>query len=113
MYQPTHVITLLERAFYDSFSRVSWAIALAWIIFACVNGYGGPVNWFLSLTFWQPLSRISYCLYIVHLIIQLTIMSMVKTPVNFSDMNAVSIFVFININCFIWNNVFVDPQVLG
>lgn len=81
--------TKIESAFYESFSRVSWAIALSWIIFACVKGYGGPINWFLSLSFWQPFSRLSYSLYIVHFPIQLLMMAMAKSSVYFTDMNAV------------------------
>lgn len=33
--------TALESAFFLSFHRVGWAIGLSWIIFACVNGFGG------------------------------------------------------------------------
>lgn len=33
--------TTLEAAFYLSFHRVMWALGLAWVVFACVQGYGG------------------------------------------------------------------------
>lgn len=88
--QPSHGTTTLESSFHESFHRVGWAISLSWIIFACINGYGGPVNWFLSLPVWQPFSRLSYSLYIVHLPIQLYMVSLTKTNTHFSDLNAVS-----------------------
>ncbi|XP_044729189.1 O-acyltransferase like protein-like [Chrysoperla carnea] len=56
---------------YIVFSRTFWSIGICWIIFACYTGYGGPINWFLSLNMWTPLCRISYSVYLIHLIQQL------------------------------------------
>ncbi|XP_045485662.1 O-acyltransferase like protein-like [Pieris rapae] len=50
----------------DSFTRSIWSAALGWIIFMCVNGYGGPINQFLSMNLWKIPSRISYAMYLVH-----------------------------------------------
>lgn len=30
-----------ENIFYGSLSRLTWAIAVAWVVFACHNGFGG------------------------------------------------------------------------
>ncbi|XP_046748459.1 nose resistant to fluoxetine protein 6-like isoform X1 [Diprion similis] len=51
-------------------SRPFWSIAVAWIVYACTQGYGGPVTSFLSLPFFQPLSRFSYSIFLVHIGIQ-------------------------------------------
>ena len=56
-----------ERAFYNGFHRLAWAICLSWVILACVKGAGGPVNSILSWRAWVPLARMSYCIYLVHL----------------------------------------------
>ncbi|KAG4075102.1 hypothetical protein HA402_013497 [Bradysia odoriphaga] len=85
MHQPDYIATDLESAFYESFSRVCWAISLSWIIFACVHGYGGPVNWFLSLPQWQPLARLSYSIYLLHLPIQLLIVASSRTQLIFTE----------------------------
>lgn len=79
----------MGSAFYESISRVSWAAALAWLVFACNNGLGGPVNWFLSLSAWQPFSRLSYTIYLVHLPVQLVLAAQVRTGTFFSDTQAV------------------------
>lgn len=89
MQQPDYPGTVLESAFYESFSRVCWSISLSWIIFACIHGYGGPVNWFLSFPQWQPLARLSYSIYLVHLPIQLLLAASSRTQLNFSDFLAV------------------------
>lgn len=57
--------SIMDDALYNVFSRLLWAIALSYIIFACVHGYGGPGNWFLSLKIWQPIARLSYSMYLV------------------------------------------------
>ncbi|XP_046626310.1 nose resistant to fluoxetine protein 6-like isoform X3 [Neodiprion virginianus] len=50
--------------------RPFWSIAVVWIVYACTQGYGGPVTGFLSSPFFQPLSRISYSIYLIHVGIQ-------------------------------------------
>ncbi|XP_033748135.1 nose resistant to fluoxetine protein 6-like [Pecten maximus] len=57
---------LAVSAFYISCSRLSWSIAIAWVIYACATGYGGPVNIILSWKVWAPLGRLTYCAYLVH-----------------------------------------------
>jgi len=38
----------LDAAFYAGFHKLGWSMGIAWIIWACVNGYGG--NSFKLLT---------------------------------------------------------------
>lgn len=89
MYVPNSQNTIVESAFYESFNRVAWVISLSWVIFACVNGYGGPIAWFLSFPQWAPLARMSYSIYLVHFPIQMLIATSAKTQAHFSDLYAV------------------------
>lgn len=90
----------LSVAFWNAFARPVWGLCLSWIIFACVKGYGGFINSFLSHVFWQPLARLSYSLYLIHLIVMLKMKSSSKETIFFSDYTAVSrlngIKIFIN-----------------
>ncbi|XP_057365085.1 nose resistant to fluoxetine protein 6-like [Daphnia carinata] len=52
--------------FYGSLHRTAWAIAVAWIVYACTRGYGGFVNRLLSWKGFLPLSRLSYCVFLIH-----------------------------------------------
>ncbi|KAK3084177.1 hypothetical protein FSP39_009594, partial [Pinctada imbricata] len=54
---------------YGSLSRFAWGVALAWVVFACSIGCGGPINAFLSLSIWKPLGRLTYSVYLVHPIV--------------------------------------------
>nr|CAD7393862.1 unnamed protein product [Timema cristinae] len=65
--QPDYVYDRLACSFYFALFRTCWALGVAWIVFSCVAGYGGPVNKLLSWKGWIPLSRLTYCIYLVHL----------------------------------------------
>ncbi|XP_059481439.1 O-acyltransferase like protein-like [Neocloeon triangulifer] len=57
----------VAAAFYSSTHRILWSCSLSWLIFACHKGFGGPINKFLSLKVWVPLSRLTYCVFLTHL----------------------------------------------
>lgn len=75
---------------YHSISRITWSMALAFIIYACHFGYGGPINWFLSLPGWQPFSRLTYAIYLLHMPMMLLVGGQSRTSHYFSELNAVS-----------------------
>jgi hypothetical protein len=77
----------VEAAFFAALHRVAWAVGIGWIIWACVNGYGGiffilrksiefhvfvsgPVNSILSWKYFLPMSKLSYCAFLVHVDVQ-------------------------------------------
>jgi len=66
----------LDFMFYQGLFRTAWGFALAYLIFMCVKGYGGPINTFLSWGFWAPLAKISYSCYLVHILVVIWQVSM-------------------------------------
>ncbi|KAG7306514.1 hypothetical protein JYU34_009154 [Plutella xylostella] len=74
----------LLNNFSNSFKRTIWSVAVGWLIFACAHGYGGPINWFLSLTVWKFIARISYAMYILHYPMQFLKASTIVAPQHFS-----------------------------
>lgn len=85
--------SVFHAAAYESLKRVSWSIALAWIVFACHFGFGGIVNSILSHPIWQPLGRLNYCMYLVHITVQTINFGTVRTDAYFSDYRLVSSFI--------------------
>nr|XP_034194410.1 O-acyltransferase like protein-like isoform X2 [Osmia lignaria] len=70
-------LTPIMSAAYSSLSHSIWALGLSWIVVACSTGYGGYVNSILSAPILYPVSRITYCAYLVHpLVIRLTAMNL-------------------------------------
>jgi hypothetical protein len=53
-------------AFYVSVGHTAWGFALIWITLSCAWGYGGIVNSILSYRGFFPLSRLTYCAYLIH-----------------------------------------------
>ncbi|XP_045447505.1 O-acyltransferase like protein-like [Melitaea cinxia] len=70
--------------FINSFMKLIWSVGLSWIIFACVKGYGGPINWFLTLSMWKLPARISFAMYLYHYPLTFIISGTILTPSHFS-----------------------------
>lgn len=85
-YQNNPNLMPLHYGLYDALSRVSWSIALCYVIFACVHNAGGPVNWFLSHPWWLPLSRLSYALCLVHYPILIVTMFTIKSSPHYNEL---------------------------
>lgn len=81
-----HVSYLLNAA-YNALSRSSWAMSLAWIIFACHNGGGSFVRWFLCLSIFKPLARMSLSIYLTHRLHQILSVASMKLPYYLSVLN--------------------------
>ena len=82
-----HVPHKFENVFYITFSRFAWSLGLALLVFTCHYGYGGPINWFLSLKFWIPLSRLSYNAYLLHPLILTVIFGTERKIIYYQDYN--------------------------
>lgn len=72
----------VESAAYVALSHTAWALAISWVVISCVTGYGGPVNAILSSKMFAPLSRLTYCAYLVHPLIMLSAMAHMDGPIH-------------------------------
>ncbi|XP_075974562.1 O-acyltransferase like protein-like [Anticarsia gemmatalis] len=70
--------------FMNSFMRPAWACAISWLIFACVHGYSGPINWFLSLDVWKVPAKLTYGMYLLHYPFMFSFNATMITPKYFS-----------------------------
>ncbi|KAF1752472.1 hypothetical protein GCK72_019027 [Caenorhabditis remanei] len=61
--------SIFSRASFYNFHRIGWAFFICWVVGANHMGWSGPINNFMSHPIWQPLGRLSYCAYIVHLVV--------------------------------------------
>ena len=85
-------INSFSRVSYGSFNRLAWSIAVGWLIFSCVHGYGGPVNKFLSWRAFTPLSRLTYVVYLVHLNYMFTWKDTLRKPIYYTDLDHVQFY---------------------
>ncbi|VDO20156.1 unnamed protein product [Brugia timori] len=71
MYGLYPILTNLEwkiyYLIYGALHRTTFAVAIAWLIYACHNGYASFINTFLSFKLFLPLSVLCYSVYLNHL----------------------------------------------
>ena len=91
-----HELSQAENVSYFMFSRFTWAVGLALMVFACHNGYGWVINDFLSMKFWIPLSRLTYTAYLVHPIVLTVIFSSLRDPITYTD-NTLAVYAIANV----------------
>ncbi|KAF4530379.1 hypothetical protein B566_EDAN018501 [Ephemera danica] len=64
-YQSWYEYGKIDSGFYNGFSHLGWVLGVSWVIFACSQNHGGPIDSILSWQGWLPFSRLSYCAYLV------------------------------------------------
>lgn len=85
--------SLLANAFYLAFYRNGWALATAWMVFACHNSEtGGFIRWLLELPQWQPLARMGLSLYLLGFMFQHFIIMNAKQPYYFDEIEMLHLF---------------------
>ena len=77
---------LASRVLFNGFAKLAWALAISWVILACVKDRGGLVNTLLSWSVWIPLARLQYCVYLLHRTVIYLVNSRTEYPVRFSNM---------------------------
>ena len=88
-----HILTQAQNISYFMFSRFSWGLGLALLVFACHNGYGCVVNDFLSMKFWIPLSRLTYNAYLIHPIVLSVLYGTTRDTFVYTDYKVASMIV--------------------
>lgn len=88
----------VESIAYAGFHRATWAVGLASMIFACCKGMANPINYFLSMKVLQPLSKLTYSVYLIHYTIIICMGGTQRTTSYFSDYSIVSFLLVIHFN---------------
>ncbi|XP_068082673.1 nose resistant to fluoxetine protein 6 isoform X2 [Anabrus simplex] len=85
--QPDYEFDNVSAAFYNALGRPGWGLGVAMVIFLCHTGHGGVIDSFLSWAWFQPLSRLTYSMYLTHLSVIMVHSSSVQTVMYLSDDN--------------------------
>ena len=78
-----------ENILYSATHRFVWSCAVAWVVFACHNRHGGWVDAFLSWRGWVPASRLTYGVYLVHLMVMRFFTQVQEVPYHYQTSTAV------------------------
>ncbi|XP_046395708.1 uncharacterized protein LOC124162972 [Ischnura elegans] len=79
-YYPGNQYNALESAFYGSCFRISWAASIGFLLFVFSKGDLGLLKQTVEWKAFIPLSRLTYCAYLVHTIIQLYHIGSLRKP---------------------------------
>lgn len=83
----------LQHALFSTLGHIVWSLAVCYIIFACVHDSGGPINTFLSLRMWQPLSKLSYAIFLCHCTVISIILFSTKIPMYYNEFTVLQHFI--------------------
>jgi peptidoglycan/LPS O-acetylase OafA/YrhL len=82
-------LSLEYNALFTATYRFSWALPIAWWIYALDSGSGEKFNEILSHRFWIPLGKLGFCLYLVHPVFQYALLSSQTSPITFGMLEVV------------------------
>lgn len=79
-------------ALYISIGHTAWGLAVAWVAISCCSGYGGLINSALSYRGLLPLSRLTYCAYLVHPTIMMYISFLLDGPYHMQNSSMLALY---------------------
>ena len=80
-------LSLAESVSYFMFSRFTWGVGLALLVFTFHNGYASAINAFLSMSFWVPLGRLAYTTYLIHPVFILVFIETLREPFTYTNIS--------------------------
>ena len=80
-----HDATTAENVIFATFSRFSWGVGKALLVFSCHNGYGSLINTLLSTKIWTPLAGMTLNAYLVHPVVLTVILGQLQKSVHVTD----------------------------
>lgn len=75
-------LTVPLSSVYAALGHTAWAIGVSFIVIQCCTGSATMIDSLLSLRLIYPLSRLTYCAYLVHPIIMLITASQMDGPLH-------------------------------
>ncbi|ETN61640.1 hypothetical protein AND_006691 [Anopheles darlingi] len=70
----------LYNALYAALHRFGWSLSNGWLVLACVTGHGRMLKRFLCWRAFVPISRLTYCAYLVNGLVELYLAAARRTP---------------------------------
>lgn len=91
-HDPSYDIPEVNGLFYAGLNRFCFAVSIGWVMFACIKGYGGIVNTFLSWKVFMPLGRLCFCMYLTSFHLQGLFHSRLTVPLKYDMYTMVNMY---------------------
>ncbi|GFT13903.1 nose resistant to fluoxetine protein 6 [Nephila pilipes] len=85
VHRPSAFETLLYAAFY----KVAFTGGVAWMTFCCITGHGGIINKILSWKVWRPMGKLTFLIYLIHPILQVSYIANFRTIQEFTHIQLI------------------------
>ncbi|CAH1772540.1 unnamed protein product [Owenia fusiformis] len=72
---------------YETLCSLTWSLAIGWMCFSCITGYGGVADSILSWGAFLPLSRLTFVAHITHPLLLLSFIYNKRDTVYITDSN--------------------------
>lgn len=86
-------LTIPQTAIYVSVGHTAWGLSLMWMVVSCYWGMAPPINKLLSYRAFLPLSRLTYCTYLLHPMIMVITSFRMEAPFHLQHVLIVSNFI--------------------
>lgn len=87
-YSPAYEYNVWISAIYAPLHRLGWCFAMGWIVFVCVLDKAESfLGKFLSSKIFAPLSKLTYCAYLVNGIVEIYSAGSIRVPIYLSIFN--------------------------
>nr|XP_033322023.1 nose resistant to fluoxetine protein 6-like [Megalopta genalis] len=75
-------LTVTVSSVYAALGHTAWAVAVSFIVIQCCTGSAKMIDSLLSLRLMYPLSRLTYCAYLVHPVIMMITVTQMDGPLH-------------------------------
>ena len=86
-----------ETDLFIGFNRFFWAVGISLLLVPLLQGHNPVFIWFLSLNFWAPLARLTFCTYLIHLHLIFILYLSQNEAYWFNDLNITTSLMFVTV----------------
>lgn len=84
-------LSIIMTSLYVSLGHSAWGFGLIWITLSCCWGLANPINSFFSYRGLFPLSRLTYCTYLIHPVVMMVTSFVIEAPIHLQHVVVVNI----------------------
>ena len=70
---------------FSSFFRTAWCVSMGMLLWLALAGQGGPIIAALSVSFWTPIARLTFGVYLTHIMLIRLLYNTTERSFNYED----------------------------
>ncbi|KAK9692757.1 Acyltransferase family [Popillia japonica] len=82
-----HQYNAIRSSLFNTLVRPSWSVALCWVIFACMKGFGGLAGKVMTAPIFNIIIKINFNMFLLHVLPQIYFIGQTRMSTYFSNMH--------------------------